>query len=787
MHSLRFKILATAATLVLLSQAGTVTTVLVTARQDVANRADRALETSAEVLLQATISQTEQFASTVQALAGDYGFKQAVGMNDVPTIESALANHARRAGADIAILVDQDKQLLATTGAASLPHQWLEKSRNHPGSDQNYFAFINEGSAYVVVTAAIRAPLPIAWLSMGYKLSNAHAVKLRNLTGTDISIISNDEQDSQIVASSLSADQINGIFNAIIESPKKLSYSSPADRIKVGNQELLALYRPMINNDGSLSVLFTKSMDDAMAPYRLLRTAAIALGGIPLLFGLAGAVLLSRSLTKPIQKLMLAAQRIQSGDYTSLVSIRSGDELKEFAAAFNAMQVEIAERETRISYQSRHDSVTGLYNRDYILELMKEQLDEQPENGHLAVMLITLGAINDVAGTLGHDISDSFLKQAANQLRQLMDERHPIARIDGDFFLILLNNCDAVATRLLAEHLITHFKDGVHLTNLKLTANPRIAIALYPEHGRDRDQLLRRATLAINADPELRRPVRFYRDGDEELRVRNLTLLRDLEHAITNGQLELHYQPKIRVADETIAGAEALVRWNHPRYGKLSPVQFIPIIEQAGNISLITRWALETAARQHKVWAARGMNLQVAINVSSHDLLDQNLPWLVMDALRTNDMPAHDLVIEITEEAMVRNFSQAATVLQRLRDLGIKVAIDDFGTGYSSLSQLKRLPVDQLKIDKSFVARLPDDGADKIIISSSVELAHKLHLDLVAEGVESGAAFRWIQDSGIEQAQGYYWSPPLPPAAFTEWAEHFSGGATQQSKILQLI
>jgi len=787
MHSLRFKILATAAALVLLSQVGTVATVLVTARQDVADRAERALETGAEVLAQTSASQTEQFAGTVQALAADYGFKQAVGMNDVPTMESALANHARRAGADIAVLVDYDQRVLATTGAANLPDEWLEKSGRQKSSSKNYFAFIDEGSAYVIVTVPIRAPLPIAWLSMGYQLSDAYAVKLQNLTGLDISIISKDEQVAHVVASSLRADQSDALLQTLGAAATKKPANSLTNRIDIGDQELLALSRRMINNDGSLTVVLTKSVNDAMAPYRLLRTAAIALGGIPLLFALAGAVLLARNLTKPMQELMQAAQRIQSGDYSEPVSIRSGDELKEFAAAFNAMQVEIAERESRISYQSRHDSVTGLYNRDYILKLMQIQLDEQPADGHLAVLLVTLSTISDIAGTLGHDISDSFLKQAASQLRQLIDLRHPIARIDGDFFLVLLSDTDATDTRRLAENLILQLKHGIQLPNLNLSVNPRIAIALYPEHGRDRDQLLRRATLAINADPELRRPVRFYRDGDEELRVRNLTLLRDLEHAITNAELELYYQPKIRVADEKVAGVEALVRWNHPGYGQLSPAEFIPIIEQAGNISLITRWVLETAACQYRVWVARGFNLHIAVNVSSHDLLDQDLPWFVMDTLRANEMPAHDLIVEITEEGMVRNFSQAATVLQRLRDLGVKVAIDDFGTGYSSLSQLKRLPVDQLKIDKSFVSRLPDDEADIIIIGASVELAHKLHLDLVAEGVGSGAAFRWIQNMGIEQAQGYYWSPPLPAAEFTDWAQKFSGGATQHSKILQLI
>jgi EAL domain-containing protein (putative c-di-GMP-specific phosphodiesterase class I) len=218
----------------------------------------------------------------------------------------------------------------------------------------------------------------------------------------------------------------------------------------------------------------------------------------------------------------------------------------------------------------------------------------------------------------------------------------------------------------------------------------------------------------------------------------------------------------------------------------LLPAEFIPIVEQAGNISLITRWALEAASRQHKGWLSRGLDLPIAINFSSQDLLDQDLPWFVMDILRTSEMEPGKLVVEITEEAMVRDFGGAATVLQRLRDLGIRIAIDDFGTGYSSLSQLKQLPVDELKIDKSFVARLPNDAADNAIISASTELAHKLRLQVVAEGVSTEEAFRWIQSAGIETAQGYYWSAPLPADTFFAWVRNFSG-TTQQNIKLQLV
>lgn len=794
MLSLRFKILAVAAILVLLSQIATVAAVLFTANRDVAARASDSLEIGATVLEQAFRSEAEQAENTVAALASDYGFKQVVATGDAQTTESALNNHARRAGADGAFLVDARQQIIAAIGDAEFLAALDDQIKSTQyGDAATHTALVSSTKAYKIVTVPVRAPLPIAWLSMGFALTDNYARNLEQLTGLNVSVLVSRNGAARVLASSLLPSGPIAL-NELKSTGRKYARdgSAPAT-LNIAGIDYLALQRPLLGDNsrdgdasGELSVLLSKSLTEAMAPYRLLRTAAIALAAIPLIAALIGAALLSRALTRPIQKLLAAAVRIQGGDYGTPVTIGSGDELSQFAVAFNSMQDEIAYREKRISYQAQHDSITGLFSRDHSLEVLNQKIAESQQGETLAVVLVCLKGLGEIAGTLGHDIADAYLKKASQQLRQAVDSKHTVARMEGDTFLLILSNTGATDARLLAEDLVTQFKAGVRLPDVNVNTNPIIGIALYPEHGNDHDQLLLRATVATDASSEVRRPVRFYRTGDEERRLLNMTLLQDLRRAVENDELQLHYQPKIAVPNETVCGVEALVRWNHPTYGWLPPAEFIPILEKAGSISLLTRWALEKAAQQNNVWQQAGIELTVAVNFSALDLLDTDLPWFVTDTLRDYSMPAEKLIIEITEEAMVRDFSNATTVLGRLRDLGIRISIDDFGTGYSSLSQLKMLPVNEMKIDRSFIAQLAEDQADTAIVGASIELAHKLGLSVVAEGVANGATLRWLQQFGADYAQGYYWAPPMPADELTDWVKQFNGGATRQTRALEL-
>jgi len=440
----------------------------------------------------------------------------------------------------------------------------------------------------------------------------------------------------------------------------------------------------------------------------------------------------------------------------------------------------------RITYQSRHDSLTGLYNRDFALEFLGTEISSaRGENCQLAVMVITLNALTEITKTLGHDIADDYIQQAATQIRSYLGSPYTLARLETDKFLAILPGLASGDATDIADELIANLGVGVALPDVLVTLHPRIGIAVYPDHGEHRHKLLHRATIAGSREDQSEQPIGVYRHGDDERLLRRMTLLQDLRRATRLQELKLYYQPKVVVADGSICGAEALVRWDHPTFGWLGPNEFIPILEQSGKISILTRWVLATSVCEFARWQKDCLDLTLSVNFSTQDLLDNDLPWFVQDVLQEADVAPQSLIVEITEEAMVRNFAQATTVLRRLRELGIKISIDDFGTGYSSLAQLKNLPVDEIKIDRSFFSQLPDNSADVAIVRAAIDLAHSLGLECVAEGIENGAAFRWIRENGVDRAQGFYFGEPVPSESFGRWVREFTGGSTVEIRTLQ--
>lgn len=296
-----------------------------------------------------------------------------------------------------------------------------------------------------------------------------------------------------------------------------------------------------------------------------------------------------------------------------------------------------------------------------------------------------------------------------------------------------------------------------------------IGIAVYPDHGEDADGLLRRADVAMYAAKHAGSGFQVYEPGQDQYSPQRLALRTELRGAIEREELVLHYQPKVHMASGRIAGVEALVRWQHPRHGLVPPGQFIPWAEELGLIHSISRRVLEAAIRQAGAWHAAGLALPVAVNLSTGDLHDDDLPQTITELLEALQVPPTDLVLEITESKLMADPARALGILSRLHAMGVRIALDDFGTGYSSLGYLKRLPVAQIKIDKSFVIDMATDQNDAAIVLATISLSHALGLTVVAEGVEEAAAWEVLTSLGCDEAQGYYIARPMPAADFVEW------------------
>ncbi|MDQ3757595.1 MAG: EAL domain-containing protein [Actinomycetota bacterium] len=421
----------------------------------------------------------------------------------------------------------------------------------------------------------------------------------------------------------------------------------------------------------------------------------------------------------------------------------------------------------RLRDESLHDSLTGLANRTNFQGALAE-LDGQ--TGTSAVMLMDLDRFKEVNDTLGHESGDILLREISRRISELVGDRGTIARLGGDEFAVLLPSVDsAIDAAATAEELLSALEQPFPVGDLNLEVGASIGVVISPDHGTDAATLLQRADVAMYAAKEARSGVELYNPDHDEYSPRRLVLANELRHAIDRGQLTVHYQPKADLRTGDVTGVEALLRWHHPEYGFIPPDEFIPLAEHTGSIRALTRWVLAAAISQAGQWRRKGVDLDVAVNLSMRSLLDMGLPDEVENLLRRAGLDARSLTLEITESTIMADPVRSMGVLHDLSDLGTTLSIDDFGTGYSSLSYLKRMPVGEVKVDRSFVMNMASDDNDLVIVRSTIDLARNLGLQVVAEGVEDRPTWDQLAVLGCDAAQGYYLGRPMPVTQLDHW------------------
>jgi diguanylate cyclase (GGDEF)-like protein len=425
----------------------------------------------------------------------------------------------------------------------------------------------------------------------------------------------------------------------------------------------------------------------------------------------------------------------------------------------------------RREQESLHDPLTGLANRMLFTERTERALSEGRRLGtSTAVMLLDLDHFKEINDTLGHQVGDEMLVEISRRLAKSAPEGATVSRLGGDEFAVLV---DAVATeaegRAIATQLLTGLAQPVVLNGIRLAVQASVGIALAPKDGDDAFSLLRRADVAMYSAKREGAPLRSYHVDNDPHSAKRLELLGDLPDAVVENRLFLVYQPQIDLLTDTVDRVEALVRWNHPVRGLVQPEEFIPLAENTGSIQGITRYVLTEALSRTRAWHDRGLALGLAVNVSVRDLADDRLIESVTEALRMSGLPPEVLTLEVTESSVMYDPQRAIQALEAVRRLGVRVAIDDFGTGQASLAYLKRLAIDELKIDKSFVTNLLADDTDGVIVRSTVELAHNLGLDVVAEGVEDLSTLAALRAIGCDTAQGYAVGMPMTAADLDRW------------------
>jgi diguanylate cyclase (GGDEF)-like protein/PAS domain S-box-containing protein len=421
--------------------------------------------------------------------------------------------------------------------------------------------------------------------------------------------------------------------------------------------------------------------------------------------------------------------------------------------------------------QALHDGLTGLPNRTLLNERVRNALTQSRRVASpVSLLLMDLDHFKDVNDALGHEQGDRLLIEISRRLQSVVPEADTIARLGGDEFAVLLTDgADEDCARQVAQRIRIALEEPFHLGGITLESNASIGIAVSPAHGADAETLTQRADVAMYAAKRAGTGASVYARDLDQSSVRRLALLGELRSAITEDDLRLRYQPCLDLATGKVNSAEALVRWQHAEHGLLPPSEFIELAEVSGLIRPLTRWVIENVLGQIRSWMDEGIDLKIAVNLSVKDLYDRDLVTWLADRLDAWGVSADRLKLEITESELMDDPLLALEVLGKLKSLGVSTSIDDFGTGYSSLAYLKHLPIDELKIDKSFVGNLVHDANDLVIVRSTIDLSHNLGLAVVAEGVEDGATLDRLATLSCDRAQGYHVSRPIPGEAVADW------------------
>ena len=726
----------------------------------------RALDLDENIWRRLLDQNAEQLRQGSALLAADYGFRSAVNSGDEETIQSVLENHGSRIGAAVTALLGTDLTLRAVSLTGSMDQfpatlqQVVPRLAQQPQGSQ---IAVMDGVPYQFVMVPMRAPVVIGWVLMGFRIDQSRADEMRQLLSVHVALMVKAPGGAlSLPVSTLPADA-----QALL-----LASGGAAGELQTAEGTLLARSSPLDSVGGEVHSLLLRSVDEVVAPYRQLQVllAIITVAGV-LLFAV-GTGLVAQRLATPLRSLLAATQRLSRGEYdVPLEHTDRTDEIGNLARSFDHMRVDIGAQQTEIRRLAYWDRLTGLPNRERFRDAVVQAIAASASTPQpLAVLTLDLDRFKHVNDVLGYAFGDRLLQAVAERLsQQVRSPDDMVARLGGNEFAILLQRADAADAHDIAQRINQSFEEPLAFEDQTVDLSAGIGFACWPGDAGDADTLLSRSEIAMYAAKRKLSGALQYDAAFDSSSAQTLSLLTELRHAVEHHELRLYLQPKVPLHGQPGLAAEALVRWQHPQRGLVPPMQFIPFAEQTGFVRHLTLWMFEEVARLLADPRTQGLPLRVSVNLSTRDLLDPELSHRLAEILVRHGVAASAFCLEITESAIMDDPQRAEAMLNRLSEQGFKLSIDDFGTGYSSLAYLKRLPVDELKIDKSFVMGMETGEDDAMIVRSTIDLAHNLGLTVVAEGVETAAIQDRLRALACDEAQGYHIARPLPVDDFLAW------------------
>ncbi len=759
-------------------------------RTSIASNADASiaaeLKTGNRVLHRLLAQEAYKLSDASELLAKDYGFRRAVGLTlaedgSIETIRDALANQGERIGASVVAYFNNDLHLVAATNDdAGRFVELLKQTQASNGLAQQKDSSkmqltLLDGRAYQVAIVQVKTPAPVGWILMGFELDNNALLDLQQLSDLRAVIVrQNSKGEWHSLISNLDATAANSLLD-------QLPAAGGMFPALLAGEQMRGLFVPLLQQGKQqqpMGLVLLRSFDEAVAPYRALQLTLLALTLLGVGVFVLGAVLMARRISRPITGLAKVAARLGRGDYDRPVQRKSADEIGDLAEAFEAMRQGIRSRDTYLSELAFRDSLTDLPNRAGFVERLESLLQSRRQesstaaSASVAVLMLGLDRFKHVNDVQGHAFGDQVLRAVGLRLQALLNgQAHLLARLGGDEFVLLLEQADEQAAQQVANAIRHDFETPLCLDAQLVDLSAGIGIALFPQHGDSAVLLLNRAALAMYTTKKRQSGSTIYNTQMDVGSQESLSLLSELRRAVEGGELRLYLQPKVDLRTGAVISAEALVRWQHPQRGLVPPMLFIPFAEQSGFIRELTRWVIAESVRAWSRLNTHGLALRISVNLSTRDLMDPELANKIGQVLAAHGANTGSLCLEITESAIMDDPARALDTLNQLNGMGFKLSIDDFGTGYSSLAYLKGLPVDELKIDKSFVMAMETDLGDAKIVRSTIELAHNMGLTVVAEGVETAKAWKLLAELGCDEGQGYFIAKPMPEMQFLAWLQ----------------
>jgi diguanylate cyclase (GGDEF)-like protein len=770
--SFKNRLLILIVALMALAEGVTIVLALVYLRQGVEEQSARQLSSSRGVLDRTLADRALQLRSAADVLVADFAFREAATSGDRDTVLSALANHARRLDAQVAMLYSPEGRVVAST--ATIPATFDPHLNTGDAGQLGEAAYVVlDRQPYQMVFVPVRAPEVVGFVALGFAMDEKLAAQLKLIAGSDLSFASRGKDGRSSLVSTLGGDAAAEL-RRLVQDPQ---FDFDAADLSLAGESYLWSTGSLSTREGHIDVIVQRSLDDALSGFRQMRVALLVIGAASLLAAMIVAWRAGLGAVKPLAGLVAAAERMQQGFYDQPIQVGGAEEFRQLADSFNSMQSAIREREARIVEQATHDALTGLPNRFAFREWL---LQPRRASESFCVVLLDIHRFRDLNASIGQQDADRLLCMLGERFSELTAMQGQCARVGVDQFVLALPEEEAGAQRLI-RMLADELRRGLPIAGFHIGVELRAGVAQWDPAKGTAEDLLRQADVALVEAKDMGATCATYQASHDAEQRRRVLLVSELRKAIANDGLHLHYQPLVLMTTREAVSFEALVRWSHPKLGDVSPSEFVPLAEKASTVADLSRWVLTAAITQLGRWRRDGLVIELAVNLSASDMVDTELPGRVLGLLRQHEVEPAQLMLEVTESAIMDEPQQAARIMQQLRGAGLRFAIDDFGTGHSSLAQLTTLPVDEIKIDRSFVINLDRSSNNQAIVRSTTELGHILGLRVVAEGIETPQAWSSLLRLGCDLAQGYFISRPMPAELVPGWL------ATQRANLSRAL